>query len=241
MLLRHATRFLLPDQVKGYLDYYRFPQRRDSWGGAFNGQARRQEQFISILQSLGPKAIVETGTYRGTTTAYLAQAGLPVYTVEGHARNYGFARRHLLHYKNVVMFKSDSRVGLRRILETALREKLQDSLFFYLDAHWNDDLPLAQELNIILSACVRPVVMIDDFQVPGDAGYAFDDYGGTNVLKAEYIASSVERYGLSRLYPSAPSERETGAKRGSVVLCGEADAAVLLETALFRLDLTAKA
>ncbi len=219
---------------RGRLEYYLFPNWRNGWGGPFNGQKRRKELFEGILHNVSPKAIVETGTFRGRTASYFAETGLPVYSVEYNPRVYGFARELLRGYDNVVMLEGDSRAGLRQFLGTALSDKLQDPLFFYLDAHWNADLPLAEELDIIFAACARPVVMIDDFEVPDDAGYGYDDYGGANVLNAEYIAPSVERYGMSELYPSAPSSSETGAKRGSVILCGKTDAAILLDSGLCR-------
>jgi hypothetical protein len=51
-------------------------------------------------------------------------------------------------------------------------ERLRDSpLFFYLDAHWNEDLPLAEEIDLIFSRSPCAVVMIDDFEVPGDPGF----------------------------------------------------------------------
>src|SRR5216683_8159337 len=33
------------------------------------------------------------------------------------------------------------------------------------------DLPLAEEIDIVFSRCPLAVVMVDDFQVPSDAGY----------------------------------------------------------------------
>jgi hypothetical protein len=62
------------------------------------------------------------------------------------------------------------------------------------------------------------VVVIDDFEVPGDPGYAFDDYGAGKALTSEYISGMIERFKLRAYYPTKPSTCETGAKRGCVVL-----------------------
>ena len=81
-----------------------------------------------------------------------------------------------------------------------------------------NDLPLAEELKIVFDACPNAIVMIDDFQVPFDAGYGYDDYGVDRVLTADYIEPIVAARGLRVLYPSTPSVNETGARRGCVVL-----------------------
>jgi hypothetical protein len=95
-------------------------------------------------------------------------------------------------------------------------------LFFYLDAHWNEDLPLADEIDIIFGRSSNAVVMIDDFEVPGDPGFDYDDYGPGKALNAEYIAPLAEKHGLAIFYPSVPSREETGRRRGCTVLCKSA-------------------
>ena len=217
-----AIRFLLAanaEPLLGMRDYYRFPERAAAWGGPFNGQAARSALFESIVAATRPRAIVETGTYLGTTTELLANAGVPVCTIEGHVRKFGYARARLLRRRNVRTFLGDSRSVLKDLLDGRLKALQKESLFFYLDAHWNADLPLAEELDIVFSRCPEAIVMIDDFQVPGDAGYVFDDYGPGIALNATYIAPAVAAHGLAVFYPSTPSEKETGERSGCVVLC----------------------
>jgi hypothetical protein len=214
--LKPAVRRMIGDEAAGRIDYYRCAQWRDSWGGPFNGQERRRELFAALVDAVKPKAIVETGTFRGTTTGYFAETGLPVYTIEAHSRNYGFARERLRRHRNVVMLKCD------------------EPLFFYLDAHWNADLPLAEELEIILDQAKHPVVMIDDFQVPWDKGYGYDDYGGGNALTLAYLDRHMANYALVALFPKAASHEETGSCRGCLVLTNTADAAVVRKSGLTR-------
>ena len=92
------------------------------------------------------------------------------------------------------------------------------SLLVYLDAHWKDDLPLAEELEIVFDNCPNAIVMVDDFQVPFDVGYGYDDYGVGQSLTTDYIEPIVAARGLRILYPSTPAAHETGARRGCVVL-----------------------
>ena len=75
-----------------------------------------------------------------------------------------------------------------------------------------------EELKIVFDACPNAIVMIDDFQVPFDAGYGYDNYGVDRVLTADYVVKPIVAGGLRVLYPSTPSVNETGARRGCVVL-----------------------
>lgn len=210
------------DFLKGLFDYYRFPERRDAWGGPFNGQQARVSLFQELIANLRPIAIVETGTYLGTTTAFMAETGLPVFTIEQHPRNLGFARLRLRSWPNVKLRCGDSRAMLQSLFDGPLHAHLDATIYFYLDAHWNDDLPLAEEIDLAFRRCPAAVVMVDDFAVPGDAGYGFDDYGPGKTLNAEYIAPAVAAHELAVYYPSTPSAEESGARRGSIVLCRDA-------------------
>ncbi len=62
------------------------------------------------------------------------------------------------------------------------------------------------------------MVVIDDFRVPDDEGYRFDDYGPGKALTWDYVGPIAERYGATAAYPATPSAEETGARRGCVVL-----------------------
>jgi FkbM family methyltransferase len=219
--IKAAARYLLDGQTIGMVDYYRYPERRNAWGGPFNGQVYRRQLFESILSNVRPGAIVETGTHIGTTTEFMAGAGFPIYTIEGHPRNHGYARARLWRKRNVTARLGDSRTELRALFEGPLRSMKHEAIFFYLDAHWNHDLPLAEELDIICSRCSNAVVMVDDFEVPGDSGFGYDDYGVGKVLTADYLVPATKSHSLALFYPAYSSAQETGARRGCVVLCND--------------------
>ena len=148
--------------------------------------------FRDLVAGLKPCAIAETGTYRGTTTEFMAQTGLPIYTVEANPANYGFVRARFWRTYNITPVCGDSRPALGELLDGPLRDITRHhTLFFYLDAHWNEDLPLAEEIDIAFSRCPFALVMIDDFQVPFDPGYGYDDYGAGKALVPSYIASAI--------------------------------------------------
>ena len=91
-------------------------------------------------------------------------------------------------------------------------------LFIYLDAHWYEDLPLEEEIEIICSSFKDYVIMVDDFEVPGDRGYGYDDYGKSKSLTLKQFSRVFKRHDLVALFPSVPSSEESGYKRGCVVL-----------------------
>ena len=219
MTMKRIIRSLLGDTAIGMISYIMFPSRGAAWGGPFNGQLARQALFRDIIDTCQRFAIVETGTYLGTTAEFLADTGLPIFSIESDRRNYGFARARLWRRRNVSLFRGDSRETLRKLFDGPLHELASSSsLFFYLDAHWNDDLPLADELELVFSRCSAAAVMIDDFQVPFDAEYRYDDYGAGKALVPRYIAPVVSFYGLGTFYPSTSSATESGLRRGCVVL-----------------------
>jgi hypothetical protein len=78
---------LLPARWLALCEYYARPGLQTSWGGAFNGQCWRQVIFLDLDRTFEFDAIVETGTFRGTTTEYfLRNTRATIYTVEAAPR-----------------------------------------------------------------------------------------------------------------------------------------------------------
>jgi hypothetical protein len=216
---RALIRRLIGARRLGALSYTLRPERRQAWGGPFNGQAYRCLLFAALVEGLRPAAIVETGTYLGTTTEWMAAFQVPVFTCESSEEYFGFAQARLSDVGNVTVALRDSRVFLGDLLEDQARRFHDEAVIFYLDAHWHADLPLAAEIDLIFRICARAAIVIDDFEVPDDAGYGFDSYGPDQALNASYIDAAVRNHGLARFYPATPSSTETGSRRGCVVLC----------------------
>jgi predicted O-methyltransferase YrrM len=163
---------LLPARAAGALDTALDSFR--TWSGPFNGQNARQQIIRDLVFSVRIEQFVETGTFRGTTTEFLANLlGAPVFTVESQPRYFFVAKQRLAQYPWVTVELGDSRSFLRGL---ASKEELRGRrTLFYLDAHWERDLPLRDELAIIVQVWPNAVVVIDDFEVPDDPGYAFDE------------------------------------------------------------------
>lgn len=193
---------------------YRKRSLRNSWGGPFNGQSARRTMALELISSYSPELLIETGTYRGTTTKCLSDnfSG-PVYTIESDPRNFGFALCQLFWKRNVRCKLGDSRNWLKRILEKNSAQRV----FVYLDSHWNADLPLREEIEIVQAGWLSSIIMVDDFKVPDDEGYGFDSYGMEAELTLEYIRPVVKQ-GSAFFFPTARSRDESGRRRGCVII-----------------------
>jgi hypothetical protein len=185
------------------------------WGGPMNGQQGRAEAFLALAAAVDAAAIVETGTFRGTTTEWIAShLSASIYTCEIDPRLYYQAREKLSVFGHVTCALQDSRAFIRELAPTLPQDQ---AVLFYLDAHWNDDLPLTKEIDLILGGVPKAVTVVDDFAVPFDEGYAYDDYGPGKRLTLELL-SKTEARDARIFFPSLPSQAETGAKRGCCVI-----------------------
>lgn len=192
-------------------------QRPHSWGDApFNGQKSRVLFFQELMKHVKFDAIVETGTFRASTTLFFNDvSGLDVYSCELSDRYFEFALERVAGREGIHLFRKDSREFL---LELSRDENLKrKAIFFYLDAHWNADLPLADELKIIFQNFETPLIMIDDFEVPARPEFEFDDYGENAILSLDVLEPIMDPKTVL-YYPNWSSETESGPKRGFVIL-----------------------
>jgi hypothetical protein len=214
---------------RGYADYLLKPWLRSgddlyssAWRGTgpLNGQQHRQATTLDILREMDVKAIVETGTYRGITTEFFAQQGVPVITIETNERLAAYSRLRLRRYRNVTVITDDSGARLEHLGAIG-----GDRVFFYLDAHWDAQVPIREELAAIADNFTASVVMIDDFQVPGDS-YVWLDRGPGRRLNYEALAPWPDRRAW---YPAAPAWTESGQGTGWVVLAQNNTMAAVLD------------
>ena len=179
---------------------------------ALNGQRHRRAALEAIITATRPEEIVETGTYRGATTAFLSQRfGLPVHTVERNRYLCLYSQLRLLPARRAHVHHGDSRQ-----LIVARSERGARPTFFYLDAHWGDHLPLRDEVTFILRHWVEATVCIDDFKVEDDPGYRFDRYRD-GALTLEYL-SLPDEPSVDIYWPAARSGDESGLRRGAVFI-----------------------
>jgi hypothetical protein len=201
-------------------DLTRRTELDQAWGGPCNGQTRRRDAIAWCVDALGITTAVETGTHRGTTTAWFAGLGLETHSAESYWRYQAYAWVRFRREPRVHLFRGDSRAMLRALATTA---DLDAPTLFYLDAHWAADLPLRDEVTTVFAHWRRPLVVVDDFEVPDDDGYAYDRYGDT-VIGFGLLPPLP---GVDAYLPAAPAAAETGARRGWVALAPAATAPAL--------------
>ncbi|MDZ7677403.1 MAG: hypothetical protein U5K29_02495 [Acidimicrobiales bacterium] len=209
----------LAPSTAAWLDW----QRRGSlwrWGGPMNGQPVRQALVRRLVAATTPTAIIETGTYRGDTTLFLADiADCEIHSCEIDPRFHAFAQRRLGRRDDIHLALTASHHFLRTYADT---QPTRDDVLFYLDAHWQGDIPLHDELEIISTRFTRSVVLIDDFRVPDDPGYRFEDRGpGRCLSESEVPVDLRDRWRWH--YPSAPSDTEGGKRQGCALLLQHSD------------------
>lgn len=191
----------------------------------FNGQVEREKLMRDLIARYEPERIVETGTYFGDTADWFAAFGLPVVSAEIAPYRASFAKSRLADRPKVHVFNSAS---IEMLTKLASEPTVGLRTLFYLDAHWEEVLPLRDEVELVIADFPNFVIVIDDFQVPDDPGYGFDDYGPGKRLTLDYIRPVLTSE-TAIFFPSTPSGLETGASRGSVVIAGDRSISELLE------------
>lgn len=233
MLLKHKdiplptlTRIRMKNLLRPAFHYFfKKKEFQEIWGGAFNGQEMRKQIFLDIVEKLQIESIVETGTFRGNTTRYMLEhSNSDIHTVEGNKEYFRYNQIQFFAQKRIHLNFGDSRT----FLKTFFKKRSSTSLFCYLDAHWEQDLPLGEEVDIIFKNRKDAVVMIDDFLIPDDEGYTYDDYGPDKTLSLEYLNKAMP-IPFHAFFPLS-SENETGSRRGCVVITGSDQKAEILKT-----------
>ena len=182
----------------------------------FNGQKNRARVFHALNTEVQFENYIEAGTFLGMTTDFLARTarerGAHVYSCEIDDRHFGIASRTVGMLQNVQLYHGNS-VDFLRSLSATLSRTLN---FAYLDAHWNEYLPLRDELSI-LKEWPDTVVMIDDFKVPSDERFGWDKYDDEREICLRHVDGS---FGDNAVYfPNYPATDEgTVAARGYCVI-----------------------
>jgi hypothetical protein len=162
-----------------------------------------------LIEKFKVKRIYETGTYLGWSSSKLSEFDLPVVTIESNSNYLNEIKNNLKYKKNIKIFLGES----HEILNLLCTENEENSLFF-LDAHWGEELPIFDELNVI-KRTKNPIIIIHDFFVPGGnkkrgkdtngyyivddlsgSKFGFDSYNGIT-LDFDYIKNKIEE-----IYPN---------------------------------------
>jgi hypothetical protein len=177
----------------------------------FNGQSQRIKHTIRLVDSFKPTIAIETGTYYGTSTAFLSRLVSGVtYSIEANPKYFEYSKKRLANEKGTVhLVFGDSSSELPRILEDI--SSSSNRILAYLDAHWYENVPTQQEIESLMNWGGGWIAIIDDFEIPSDPGYKYDKYEDVTVgLNLIPKGKNLEVW-VSGL----DSEYETGAIRGT--------------------------
>ena len=144
--------------------------------------ARRSAQFV------------ETGTNVGSSLVYLATnfPKLPCFSCEPDNESCNFAKEKAAKLPNARICQEASPRFLHWLLEQDAGFCERETLF-WLDSHGHGfRWPLQEEVEFITSRFENASLFIDDFQVPGQPQFQFDEYDG-QICGMELIRKSFAR------------------------------------------------
>jgi hypothetical protein len=198
---------------------------------AFNGQFSKHRIFADLCAVFSFQSFVETGANTGWTTRFICRQGKPVHAVEIAPNFFKQAKQNLNDQPQAHLTLGESSEFLYTLCNNTLSRR--DLAFFYLDAHWRDRLPLAEELNIIAIHHARAVVMIDDFKVEDDSGYGYDLYEGGQEITLAFLHDEILKHGWQVFFPVLPSAHDHMITdilppRGTAVLSADPEIAKML-------------
>jgi hypothetical protein len=165
--------------------------------GAFNNDSVVSDTVVTLIKDLRIDCIIETGTFLGTTTAFLSETfpNKDIYTIEVMPQTYEKAKENLEPYTNIKMFLGSS----DKVLEDLLPKLKGKRILFYLDAHWGKYWPLLDEFEAIRkTANDNCCIVIDDFKVPYRQ-FQFDVYE-EQPLDIDYIQGKMNEVYTTPFY-----------------------------------------
>lgn len=190
----------------------------------FNNECIRSYIIWSIHKRLPCTSFVETGTLYGATAGYVRRTfKTPVFTSEINRTYYLISKVNLIWFHGINKVLSNSPDFLSKICKLA---NIGTCPMFYLDAHWYDYVPLPEELTIIAESCEQCVIVIDDFFVPSEPDFRYDDYESLRIdLDVVYSSLLSLRSDVSVYLPAYSPNLDPGGKGigYAVVILGEVE------------------
>ncbi len=168
--------FIEAEKFNLVLDQYTTSTPPQAWtegSSSFNQAPELIPFFVFLQQEYGIQAVVETGTFRGETTALFAVLFNEVHTIEIAETQYHVSKNALSRFSNVCCHFGSSSEVLSQITPNLAGKPT----VFYLDAHWNEYWPLLDEITeigkVFKDNCI---IVIDDIKVPGRKSFPYDRY-----------------------------------------------------------------
>lgn len=134
-------------------------------------------QTVNRVMRQDTRLFVETGSFYGITTAYMAKAypDIQVASCEIHPDHYKYACEETSTLPNCLVVNQDSEQFLMSIVD----DWHDKPAVFWLDAHgYGFPWPLLREIEIISQRWKSAYMFVDDFLVPGRPWFEYDEYNG---------------------------------------------------------------
>lgn len=140
-----------------------------------NGDDFITKEMVRLKEIYGLKVAIETGTCFGSTSLWMAKNFPLVLTIESNEGYQAVAKERAKNdgIGNIVFYLGLSQTVLPVILE---KYNVGDDALFLLDAHWQHDCPLLDELKAIANYGIKPCIVIHDVKNPTDDRFGFDEY-----------------------------------------------------------------
>lgn len=146
-------------------------------GKPFNGDFYLEQEFLNLRNTFGITHVIETGTYHGHTTTWLAENFDHVTTIESNPAYIDIALSNWTKDHSISLIEGSSAELLGDILDAYENEKL----LIFLDAHWYKN-PVLDELTHIANSGHKPILVIHDFKVPDKPEFGYDEYPNEKIV-----------------------------------------------------------
>jgi hypothetical protein len=186
----------LPAHASGHL------HREGDEMTAVNRDIVQLVQDVMVDFNTYPRVFVETGTFRGDTTAAMAKVFESVFTVELSPEYWHNARRRLAGVTNVCCLPGDS-----AMVVPTLCDFLQEPVVWFLDAHWlrrkgkhqdkvptDNKFPLWSELLAIRQRPYTEIVIVDDVTLFGTREKCYEFFKNVSITNVVKYAKAVDHF-----------------------------------------------
>jgi glycosyltransferase involved in cell wall biosynthesis/predicted O-methyltransferase YrrM len=165
----------------------------------FHGDPHYRDLVTSLIKTCKPTHFIEMGTFLGRSSGFIAKnyPGLSVVTAEVNP-TFAEIAQHRLTGSNTTSVVSDSVAFLSSYLPTLPHDA---KLLIYLDSHWYDSWPLVEELELLDTYCNQLILIIDDFKVPGQPQFIYDNYGDEKVCDWEHTYKAMNNRFVGGVFP----------------------------------------
>ena len=186
----------------------------------FHGDFFIQSEFLKLRDKYNIESIIETGTFEGNTTKWLARFFQNVYTIEIDIKYVNNAIANCMVYKDKINFlHGDSSILLPEVLDKIN----DDNVLIFLDAHRRNENPLEKEL-VIIEAYKKKfkniIIIIHDFYVP-DTKLGYDTFMD-RPLSFDWFKDKFDLiYENNYTYYYNTTDRVTSINRGIIYLIGK--------------------